>query len=603
MVHEMYKQYAHPSVRIVQGLSTSWKPVVATVCQGGPINAVIWSPCNRLIAVSRYISVELYDSAVLNILDIFEALPPTQFTSLSFSPDSRFLTQFNMIDLVTWDIQTGGSVYATFPGDKYPLITSLSHTYSPDGEILAFLCLQKDPTNTFIAAHVLSTTCIHLHYISKPHIIPQIWTHGKFLQFATIESGHLTIWKVDFAFTHAPEMVKSFPVPDETINTLSFEQSLLLPAPLRLAIALKHELFIWDPQNSKFLLQEPLFSAMDMSFSSSGHFFASMTPVIPNKICVWKESHAGYILHQRIEFDPPEENKGHQLSPNGESTVVFVGYAVHLWHTRDEILSGSPVQTEWDYYHILSFSPNETLVAFSHISGEKVKILDLKSGDLQLELDTCDSIECLGVTESAISVFDYQRNVTTWNLAAGKTRMNICDGTQVARINCASSPVERSSSMSPDLKHVVILEAGNQFGFADLKIYDTSTGKSIAGATVRCDPRKGLWFSLDGREIWGITETESSLSGWRITESETTNTVELQELRTTSCPTGLNSRRSPHGYEITPDWWILSPTGELLLWLPHNWRPNREEDMTWSKRFLALHSGKMVDPVIIEFLC
>ena len=140
--------------------------------------------------VSRREVVEIRDAVTLMLLNTLESSGGPKI--LRFSPDSRLLTNATdlMGTLVTWDLQTGGSVDTTFPEDMYKLISS---TYSIDGKMLAAVYPDPWPEIT-IATHDLSTAYTHLYQIPEGHVIaPPIWNHGKFLRFTTVKPGSIAI--------------------------------------------------------------------------------------------------------------------------------------------------------------------------------------------------------------------------------------------------------------------------------------------------------------------------------------------------------------------------------------------------------------------------
>ena len=50
-VQELYKSHAHPFFRIVHGLQTSWMPSIATIKFPNSLEAAVWSPCSKFIAI------------------------------------------------------------------------------------------------------------------------------------------------------------------------------------------------------------------------------------------------------------------------------------------------------------------------------------------------------------------------------------------------------------------------------------------------------------------------------------------------------------------------------------------------------------------------
>ena len=87
--------------------------------------------------------------------------------------------------------------------------------------------------------------------------------------------------------------------------------------------------------------------------------------------------------------------------------------------------------------------------------------------------------------------------------------------------------------------------------------------------------------------------------GWEVIKDDKSGGMELKRLEQ-SYPSGTLPWESPHGYEVTDDGWVLSPTRKRLLWLPHRWRSYRQHRV-WNGRFLGL-SHRLSEVVILEFL-
>ena len=452
MVCEIYKQYACPLARVVHGLPISWEPVVATVYHEDFSNVAAWSPCSKFIAVARSGAVEICDAVTLSLLKSFK--PPSPMDSavlLCFSPDSSFLTQFNSQDLITWDLQTGGSVGAAFP-KGFHLDSLVSPAYSMDGKMLAGLYRGSD---NCIITHDLSITHTYVYSVPEGHVISPIWTHGEFFQFVTMESEHITIWEADFTFTYPPKAVGSFPHLTNFIDGV-FQRLLFLPSLSRLAIILGDTVSVLDLPDSKFLLETRHARCPNMSFTSNGHFFACGGD---GQVCVFKESSAGYILHQKLAFvnNFPKP----LLSPNGESIVLPLHSTINLWHTKDPI--PTPVISQFDL--ILQFSQNEASAAFACLWENTVTILGLQSGDPQLVIDTGVEVESLGVTESTVVVVG-NKKIVVRNLDMGNARASIDDSLQITVLDLSPASQFKITfehiSVSPDLSHITTWGGGTQ---------------------------------------------------------------------------------------------------------------------------------------------
>ena len=616
MVHEVYKQSACPLARVVHGLPTLWGLGFVTVyderfCSEAK---VAWSPCNKLIAVANGKVVQMYDAVALSHLYSFkfEPTPGLYHTVqyLSFSPDGCLLTQFCSEELCTWDLETGFSINIPFPKGLILCHHNFSSTYSMDGKVLAVLYLDIHSQKVFIATHDLSTKSTHLYPISEEHRIHQIWTHGKVLRFATMKPGCIIIWEVGINLTHIPEVVETFPLPSEILGVnrsiLSF---LFLPKLSQLAIALTDTLLVWNAQDSKLLLKTSLSHPDNISFSCNGSFFAS-TSGYGREVRVWKESPAGYTLHQRLVFGC--QVKSAQLSSNGKSMFIVLSSIIRLWHTEDQIFySSDQTSAEDKSRFVLGFSPSETLAAYAHHRENTVTILDLNSGNPKLTIDTGVDVVSIGVTGSTLVVVDEKR-IETWALAMEDARANITNGVKITPGYLPEMFTSVYTSVSPDLTHVVILRVPMAILPNVLEIYEVSTGRRLAFTTFLIGvggwgygQMWGSWFTADGDEIRSgalhPTDEQNHFElGWQIIEDSESGLTSLQSLGETASPQGEVPWRSPHGHKVSDDGWILSPTEKRLLWLPHHWRSEKYFRI-WSGRFLGLLRPQLPEVVILEF--
>ena len=480
----MYERHQRPLVRVVRGLSTSWEVVVTSIYHQGFGGTPAWSPCNRFIAASRDGAVEIRDAVTLSLLNTFNLSPSELSSQLSFSPDSRLLTYFNKADIVTWDLQTGGLIGggAILPEGLYSDCSNFSSAYSTDRRMLATVYTDWSGPNAFIATHDSSTTHAHLYRVPRKHLISPIWTHGEFLRFATLEPGHITIREVEFTLTRTPKVVESLPAPEKIAKAGKPEESLFLPTLSRLAMAFKRKLLVWDARNSKLLLEIETFCPSEISFSSDGRFFAYIDY---NHARVWKESPTGYVLHQNLGFHSLQELS---LSPNGESITASASSTTHLWHTKNPVLPGDFTKYSKNYPFFLEFSPHEASAAFGRYNETAVTILDLQSGDQQLEIDVVDNVDCLRITEGSIFVVSSFRNsVSTWDFATKTTTAVTRDRNRIVRLDPSPFGVHRSYphiSVSPDLSRIATAGWIYESSSYILEIYDAVTGRYLASAAL-----------------------------------------------------------------------------------------------------------------------
>ena len=446
---------------------------------------------------------------------------------------------------------------------------------------------------------LFDTARIHTHKVLEGSFVPPIWTHGQCFRFATIKPSSIIIWEVAFASTHGPAEVESLPVPDEIAGWGHF---LFFPPLSRLAFLIGDRIRIWDAKSSKLFKPEAWSEFLSVpvaqfpwgSFSFDGHFFACVVDI---GVCVWKESPSGYILHQKLTFANSIGSEAPRFSSDGESIITSAGSMIHLWPTRDQIFSPSNT-SYWDGDirdgFILGFSPNELFVVFAKWKNGDITILDLQSGDLLSVISMNVEIGCLWMTETTIVAVD-QEKIVSWNLPvedrSAKSWADIKNTVQPTTLDYSPQPPSPfSMSVSPDLSRIIISTTPPNA----LKIYDVSTGGCLGGIRAFNWPMSR--FTHDGRQIWDV----DSLDGWEIVEDSKSGTIELKPLEQTAHLPGLFPLHSSHGYDVTDDGWVLSPTQKRLLWLPQRWRSTWKK-RAWSGRFLGLLHCELSEPVILEF--
>lgn len=608
IVRSLYEQYGRPLVRVVQGLPASWEPTIATVHSHGSIAAVAWSPCGRLIAFAQLFSteVELLDSTTLGRVKTLT--PPYHKTQwLGFSPDGCLLTGFSdKLELTTWDLQTGGLV-STIPSEQHGRqVQCFSSTYSKDGKavVVAYSDSLYPSTFTAISAYdLVSRTCIYSHRAPEGRIVAPIWPHGDRLRFTTVKPGYVTIWEVGFTSAHTPAEVKTFPAPDE----ISCAGELLyFHTPSRLAFTLRGAVLIWDTQGSRFLLK---FEGRDrprkICFSLDGRLFACGAG--GEGIHVWKESPTGYVLHQNLPCSMLGTIRP-SFSPNGGSIIAHHISAIQLWYTTDLTLPLSSVldQSVGRASFILGFSPDETLAAVVRSYEKMITVLDLERGEPRLTIDAGMEILCLGVTGKAVVVVG-EGKVVTWNVPAGgccpDARANIDDSVQTAMLTYpeqSSQEVVPSTLTPPDFDPIAVEEGTAATSHVPNIIENGSNETRLADTTLG-GGLPDLWmtrFTPDRREVWCVGER---VRGWTIIEGEKPGLIELNPIGSDVFPPVESLWRSPRGFEVTFDWWILSPSGKRLLWLPYSWRSG-DVNRIWGGRFLGLLHRSLPEAVILE-LC
>ena len=612
IVHRLYEKYANPFVRVVQGLSTVWEPVAATVYCELPDNEIGWSPCNKFIALSKEGGIGILDAVTLRELSTLKHSVDFWCWDIVFSPDSHFLTSFNHQELTSWDLQTGGPIGTIPLGLDLKSGQAVSSTYSVDGQLVAVACEQwsEESSHSSIATYdFLSKTCTHSYHVSEEVIHP-IWTHNEFFQFATVGPDSITIWEVLFTGGHGPSEVKSLSAPDEITDGVDL---VFLSALCRLAFRVEKTMFIWDAKASKFLLKSEVILPSTNSigtyrssgsFSPDGCFFGCIT--YHSELHIWKESPIGYILYQKHTVNSAYPLGSLIFSPNRESVILSLANTVQLWSTNDEIIPSSLLDVNDRPSNTLAFSPNETFAALTTMEGKTVTILNLQSGNLQLAIDTgMEEIRCLGVTESMVVVADTEK-IISWNIPMGdctsNTRANINNSAQTIMLNYPALPDNEERrwcwmSMSPSLSQIVITITYTVHAY--LYLYDVPTGKYLGCTTTQNLHSPWSFFTQDGCEIW--YPSMSPKIGWKIIGDSKSGTVELKPTESVEYPLKIFPWHSLYGYEVKNNEWIMSPSQKHLLWLPHPWRSSCD-NRKWSGKFLCLAHCELPQAVILEFL-
>ena len=560
------------------------------------VRMAAWSSCSRFIAVDLFKSIEVLDAVTLERLHTF-AHPESETGWLSFSPDSRSLT---LIDgpggngSTTWDLQTGGLISAISSTPNAPLSSYFSSTYSMDGKIVAVARRDSKSNAVTISTYNLpSGTHIYSH-TPEGHIVAQIWTHGEFLRFATVKPGSITIWEVGFTSEHTLAKIESLPAPDDTGSG----RKLFLPTLSRLAFILRDSaVMIWDARDSKFLLDFVGGGRLGrLSFSSDGRLFAC--GVIDQGVHLWKESPTGYVLHQKLVSGPAAYQNRPFLSPDGESIITSKDDETQLWRTTDPINppSSVPPQPSEQTDFILAFSSDKSFIATGRLGGNIATVVDLKSGNPRLVVDTGMKICGLGATANTVVVVG-EGKIITWNLPAGDcvldARANIHDSVRTIVFDHPPPFLRRlhSASISPDFNHLAITTRRNE----GLDIYDVSTGKHLVGTATGSVFHP--WFTRDGREVrcsGGVS------GGQKIIRSEGSDVIGLEPLPERSAePSGGYLWESSHGHNVTDDGWILDSRMKRVMWLPHRWRVEVKYRI-WDGRFLALFDRGLPEPIIVE---
>jgi len=607
MVRRLYEPYAHPLMRIVQGVPVSWDLVVAATMYSYPIQHAIWSPCSTFIAIGGSKSTtEILDGATLKRVKSLTSQPGNT-RLLTFSAGSRSLTRFSPEpgSSVSWDLRTGVPVGVISPElvkrrlhpyeeetiEQFPV----SITYSRCETMFGVLFRHPDIAKTanIITYNVLSGASIG-HCSVEKLFAKMIWTHGKHIRFATLGSGSITIWEVEFFLEYPATEVKSLPIPN------NFDPSrpvLYLPTHSRLAFV-KDGVSVWDAQHSKFLLADKWLKGDQMSFSADGHFFAC--DAHGEELYLWKDSPTGYTFHRKFKFDA--KVLGQTLSPDGQSILAFDGLTVQLWRTTDltPTISAPDLSLHPPADFVLGFSPDVSLAVAARWMHGTATVIDLRSGIPRLTIDAGMGISSVGVGGGTVVAVGHSM-IVTWNLPQTDRDLNatanINNSIRATHFNYWPTGTKHVA-ISSDLSCIALVRRTSTA--QRLEIYDMTTGKYLAGVKSAADT---AWFNPDRLEVLCCFRGE--VKGWALTGGSESNSLEMESLDPAQCQKSGYPWTPPSGYRIAHDGWVFGRSGRRLLWLPPHWRLRKRIRMSlcvWSGRFLALLHCELPEPVILEVL-
>ena len=575
--------------RVIQGIPALWDPSIANRRFPSRICAVAWSPCSRLIATACDESSEVVVLDAVTLEQLHTMHYPqgnTGWAHITFSPGSHLLTAYSWeLDcLISWDLQTGGLLnkISTWGHSRCNSVS-----YSKCETMVGGLF----KNSTIIIYNVLSGIPISSHSIQQS-IVETIWTHGEYLQFATVESGSITTWKVSFTSSHAPTKVDSMSIPGNFSG-----EFVLLPTLHQLAFIHNSKVLIWDGQKKKVLLDSAdVRHPRAMSFSPGGHFFICGSQ--GKGLHIWKESPTGYLFHQKLVSGANGTTP--LISPNGELVISSSNKTLQLWHTENSSTSFSSISMQAPCYSgwfFIEFSPDESLVAVTERLSRRVTVLDIKSGNPWLVIDTGTKACGLKITEGKIIVVG-DGKIITWDLPARgcgfNIRRNINNSIQTTTFT-HSVPIEKlCASISPNLDYVAF---GNKKVYSEaLCVYNRHTGEKLAVARSG-DSTPG--FSPSGNKVWCAGDN-GKVDQWEIIGETGTKTIKLKKLEKRTEPLSGFPWHSPHGYQVTYDGWILSPNGKHLLWLPQHWQQDAKIQRKWSGKFLAVWNKNSTEPCILK---
>ena len=496
--------------------------------------------------------------------------------------------------------------------DGFSLIRDLTEeciTYSTNGTMIAIL--RQIPSGQVILSVYDAVRHEHMHdtHLPSEDTPCGLWTHGESLRLAAFNATttrrtgpkSITVWEVGFTAGATMTVVETLSAPESITFSMSrhlrFPQFTIYPpspsAPLPVALTSYEDTLVWDARNSKILLRQDDGHFQNITFSPDGQFVASVTAT--SEVYIWKYSPTGYALHGKL-VSGLARGSIPLFSPNGESVIVFGSSTISLWHTKN--LTTPLPHNFVDPPHragrfLLEILPNRSLAAVMRHEGRTVTLLDIRSGALQLTIDTGMRGLGLGLTEDAVVVIG-EGKATTWSLSGGTcfpgTTMNIADSTRTIVLSelSESNPVG-AALISPGFRYIIVSE------YSEYYLHSATAGEFIS----KFSSKFGIfWFTPDGHHI-GDFLSHNRADIWQITTEGTVELsaegIDIGEGRW-GCPY-IPSR----GYRIAANGWVFDRSGRRLLILPPLWRSQLPfQERKWSGQFLGLLQEGLPEPVIID---
>ena len=584
IVQALYGSQVNLLVTVIHGVPTLWDPSIASARFPKKICGTGWSPCSRFFAVAWEDSpkVVILDPVTLKQLyTMYSQDKGYTWKLVVFSLDSHLLAGYSDRSdcIVIWDLQTGGVICNI---SIKRTVRCSAMTFSECGTMLGGIF----DHSSIMAYNIISGK--QISYIPVQHpVINTIWTHGEYLQFATVASGSIIIWQIKFTSIHQPTKVGSLPTP----ANFSSYHLVLLPTLSRIAFVERGRLLVWDAHHQKVLLDST--DAKDphtVFFSSDGSFLVCATA--GGGTYLWKQFPDGYLSHQKLVH-----GSSHSIplvSPNGESVISYSGVMVQLWHITNSSTSFPNPSAQGPHHYedcVTDISPNRLLVAVARRLSHNVAIFAIKSGTPKLVIDADSKIFGLKIMEDKLITIG-DGKIVTWNLLTKDNVLN-AQYVQTATFQCPGDLDRLHASVSPNLNYLAI---GNRVqAEEDLYIYNVCNGKKLA---VAISNGQIPGFTPDGCRVWCFGH--SMATEWAIVEQDGCDAIKLEHVKNTMQPQGGFPWHSSCGYQITDNGKVLSSSGKQLLWLPHHWQPDDELQMKWCGEILVVWNWSLPEPIILK---
>ncbi|QRV99392.1 WD40 repeat protein [Ceratobasidium sp. AG-Ba] len=332
---------------------------------------------------------------------------------------------------------------------------------------------------------------------------------------------------------------------------------------------------VWDaeieatpPEDGK----QGLTSVWAVAFSPDSRKVASSH--IDSVIRVWSVE-TGAVL-QKIALEQEGEARSVQFSPDGRFVSYSCNHAVHICDAESGNAVSGPMVSHSDLIWSIAFSPDSKRIV-SGSRDETIQVWDVES-----------AVVLLGGNDSIIKIWDAESGDLVWEQLVGHSRpitsitiapdskqivsgsqdntiivWDVETGTATSKPLMGNCGVVFSVAFSPDGERVVVGPYDNTVQVWDMKTHQRIS-EPFQGHT---DFVKSVAWSPDG-QYFASGSNDGTIRIWNADSSAVSNRTAVLRSELPKLPTLLRDLARL----ADKDGWVRMSSGELLIWLPAEYR-------------------------------
>ncbi|TEB23432.1 hypothetical protein FA13DRAFT_1670097 [Coprinellus micaceus] len=306
---------------------------------------------------------------------------------------------------------------------------------------------------------------------------------------------------------------------------------------------------LWDAESGQ-AVGEPMEGhtnwVTSVCFSPDGSKIASGS--YDHSVRLW-DAESGQAVGEPMEGHTSPVNSV-CFSPDG-SKIASGSYdhSVRLWDAESGQAVGEPMEGHTNWVTSVCFSPDGSKIA-SGSYDHSVRLWDMESGQavgepMEGHTNWVTSV-CFSPDGSKIASGSDDHSVRLWDMESGQAVGEPMEGhTNVVTSVCFSPDGSKIASGSYD---------------KSVRLWDAESGQAVGEPMEgHTSPVNSVCFSPDGTRI-ASGSNDKSITVWRITTDSPT-----------AHPSHLHLYPL-HTFSMNADGWICNPSGDLLLWIPPQFR-------------------------------